>query len=293
MFDDVRGGIEALNNGRLISLIIALLLLIGLTALVWGRTRSTHSLMTKLWRLFHGSVECKDQKIGKFLDQQSALMEFRFKTGIPVRTKRHAEDLIIWAERNDEDMGNIAACGGYFDLERVTLKDEAQLPRKWMLLCIYLFSFVPLFLCCAMLVAMSVDRALLQIKASGTYFTVSKDYAKAVVSGGKIAPGQCSGVEGFLVKGFSRDDARVVCNLFESKDFGSYIDGAVREQRVALAWGVLLFGVMGFAFFKWLVRGVRSREMLKRLRKRAEGGVLALLEEGDAPSTESAGQARV
>jgi hypothetical protein len=61
---------------------------------VCWRTRSTHVVITRIWRLIFGKTAMADREIGKFIENRNRLVTFRFFSGMPVRTPgaRHRED---------------------------------------------------------------------------------------------------------------------------------------------------------------------------------------------------------
>ncbi|MCP3020335.1 DUF6216 family protein [Cupriavidus basilensis] len=278
MFDDIRGGIEVLGNHGLLVAVATTCIVVLIAIIVWRRTRSTHSLMARIWRLFHGAVECKDATIGKFLDQQSALMEFRFTTGLPVRTNRHAKELIEWVARNGEDIGHVAACGHYFDLESISLRSKDKLPGFLELLGRYIGALVIFIFCIILAIGIFVDRAFLQVKESGTYFTLSSENAKPLMSESRLTREQCSNGKGTESNVFGGKDAKIICDLFSNKEMDVYLIRAIKEQRIIFGVTLIIFGLLGWNMFNWLMQGVRSREMCKRLEKCRGSDTLALLE---------------
>jgi len=259
-FGSVRSVISFPGNWGVISAIIVATMS---AIFIWRRTRSTYSLMAKLWRLFHGKKECVEGPIRDFLDQQSALMQFRFITGVPVRTMKLARALIDWTEKNNEDMGDVAACGHYFDLDSIQLKKEPA-KRK-----VSLFLFVAAVLLfaasAALLFGAIVDRAMLQMKQSQVYFTLSIDYAKPIGSDEGLSRDQCISGKSVTSSGFSPEDASIICNIFKENSVAPYVAKTVKEQRVTFAPLSLLFAWYFWCVLTWLKQGVKSREMFRRL----------------------------
>lgn len=64
--------------------VIASLGLVLLLGYAIGRTGSSHILMSRLWRLASGGAEVQDERIRTYLQDQHALMSFRFVTGVRV-----------------------------------------------------------------------------------------------------------------------------------------------------------------------------------------------------------------
>lgn len=141
MLEMIRGGLGLLTGW---SVALPFILLITVAAYTWYRTASTHTIMARIWQLFNGKTECGDPVIKQFLDEQFAFMQWRFTTGVPARTRLHAIEVINWTRANNEDVGAVAGCGNYFDLEKVTLRDENCLPKKRHLLARFAL-FIALF----------------------------------------------------------------------------------------------------------------------------------------------------
>jgi len=259
--------------GSVLAIVIALVFALY----IWRRTQSTYSLMARLWQLFHGKKECKEGPVRDFLDQQSALMQFRFTTGVPARTLKQTRELIEWAEKNNEDMGDVAACGRYFDLEKIQLKEEDKLAKRWLLIFLFAAAVTLAAVTVAALIGITYDKAILQMKQSRVLFTLSVEYAKPISSDIGLSREQCT-VEGAVISsGFSQADASIVCKLLKEKSLVSYVIKTVRDQRIVFAFTAITFAWYFWGTFIWLMQGAKSREMFKRLRKPPEREPLALV----------------
>jgi hypothetical protein len=110
-----------------------LLVGMGLTfLLLWVgiRSRSWHVLFELIWRLLHGRHQPDGRILWAFHMQQTALMHFRWITGIrKVRTTKQAKALAAWCLENDEEVADVRACRHYFDVEQpgVNLTDKSLL----------------------------------------------------------------------------------------------------------------------------------------------------------------------
>lgn len=257
--------------------ILAIVIAFVFALYIWRRTRSTYSVMVRLWQLFHGKKECKEGPVRDFLDQQSALMQFRFTTGVPARTLKQTQALIEWAEKNNEDMGDVAACGGYFDLERIQLKEEDKLAKRWTL--IFLFVAAAMFgvVSVGSLIGTTYDKAILQMKQSRVYFTFSLEYARPIGSDKGLSREQCTSGETAISSEFSPADASIICKLFKDKSLAPYVIKTVRDQRVAFAFIAVSFAWYFWGVFSLFLQGAKSREMFKRLQKKPEQEPLELV----------------
>lgn len=258
--------------------------LIAMTILafyVWNRTQSSYSLLARLWQLFHGSKDCKNKEIAEFLDEQFALMQFRFTTGIPARTRRHAIAVIDWARRNNEDVGAVASCGPYFDFENIKLKEEKELPRKWHLTCRFLLVLFLLFVAMSSFSGAFFDRAILQLKSSGTYFTLSVNDAKPIGYEPGFNLKQCASGKLPSDNVFNKKDVDVICELLKDKNLDSYLTQTIKQQKIVFSIATFPFAWIFWIVFSWLMQGVRAWDMLKRLDKKKDPAMLSLAENRD------------
>lgn len=247
---------------------IAGLSLMGLLALyIWNRTRSTYSLMSRLWQLFHGKRDCNDKTIAAFLDGQSALMQFRFTTGVFARTTNQSHALIAWSDRNNEDMGAIAACGSYFDLEKVALREA--LPRPSVHVAKIVLTLCLFFALVALSMGAILPRALLQFKASGQFFTLSTTDARPLWADGRLSKDQCSDPKLMATGGFNATDATSICDTFKDPSVSKFVSEIVSKQRALFGFLAVNFMVYLIASFKWLMQGVRACDMRKRMSSHA------------------------
>ncbi len=241
------------------------------SVVIWMRTRSTHILMSRLWVLFNGKQTCEVPLIKKFLDTQAGVLQFRFMTGLHVRTEKQIDSLVSWTKKNDEDMGEIAACGGHFNLELPGLKDEKFLPKEW-----FLFVLAMITSSLALLVLLSVggvilDRAILQIKQSETWFTLDKVRAKPVSDQLGFKLDTCSaGAEKIAPSsGFSVGDVEIICNAFSQSGTAEYVSSNLRVQRFLFGWSGLCIGYLCVLAFSSFGKGMAAKKMCRRLAVRA------------------------
>lgn len=258
-------GVIGQNAGLVGAVLVSLL-----GFLIWRRTKSPHTLWTRLWRLFEGKRECSDPAISNFLDAQSALMQFRFTTGISARTPQQAAKLIRWAADHDEDIAAIAGCGPHFDLETCEVKPTNMLPKRWMRLAAALFVIVGATLTTAATLSLPLSSAVLQMKVSKTWFFLDPDRVKPW--GG--APGfelkRCKDGPGSVpaTSGFIPTDIQIICTIFKEDDVKKYVETTVYGQRITAAVTALFFALLSYVAFVFVNQVVLAKEMAERLRRR-------------------------
>lgn len=245
----------------------AALCLIAVALLIWRRTKSTHSLMTRIWLWFDRNSKNNDKTISDFLDAQTALMQFRFTTGVPARTLPQAYRLISWIKSNEENIDAIKACGDYFDIELPGLKGEEKLPsrvQQGMLSGVFVILFV--FASLALFGA-AQSSAFLRTKATGILFSLFPDHVVMFWSDEAFTAKQCNEGHSEIRKrtGFNEDEASAVCKLFADGSVKTYVSENVRSQRVIFPFFSLIFVFPAAFSFGQFMCGARARAMSKRL----------------------------
>ncbi len=278
MLEGIRGGIGLLGDIS-IGLPVFGVIALGVVAfLVWRRTHSTYPMMTRLWRLFIGSGKSKDPVISQFLDEQASLMEFRFTTGAKVRTQKLAHQLIDWTRRHNEDIGDVAACGPYFDYERVMLKKEDELPKLWQIIAGVVSALVLLLITTVLAIGIVWSDAGMQMKKSRVFFTLSAESAKPWWSEPGLSKAQCLSGEALPATGFSEDDAKIVCKIFKDENLTAFLQKTIMQQRIAFGFGTLVFMWYFWGAFSWLMCGHKARTMFKRLDNKEKQAPQTLIE---------------
>lgn len=277
MLDGIRSSADFFTSLGVALPVLSLVAMAILAFYVWNRTQSSYSLLARLWQLFHGNRDCKNKEIAEFLDEQFSLMQFRFTTGIPARTRKHATAVIDWARKHNEDVGAVAACGSYFDFENIKLKEENELPKKWNLTGRFASVLFLLFVVVAFVSGAFFDRAILQLKSSGTYFTLSLNDAKPIGYEPGFTLKQCASGKLSPDNGFDKKDVDVICEFFKDKSLGPYLTQTVNEQKIVLGVGAFPAAWMFWIAFSWLMQGVRAWDMLKRLNKKKNSTTLSLV----------------
>lgn len=269
--NEATGLLETLSSVTFLAPVAGLSAMALLALYIWNRTRSTHSLMSRLWQLFHGKRDCKDAKTATFLDGQSALMQFRFTTGVRARTASQAHALIEWAKRNNEDMGDIAACGSFFDLEKVSLKDK--LPQKRHHILKFALTMTLLLALFALCLAILMPKAIVSLKESGVSLVMTVNHAKPLWHGEGLSKDQCGNQTQVEKSGLSPTDATLICKTFDEPGIAKFVGDAVYVQRLLLGFTALNVLAYLLSSLRWLMQGVQACKMRDRTRLRSASAV--------------------
>lgn len=267
---DIIQGITSLGGFLTNGTIMAGLGTVTLGFLVWRRTRSLHPLMSRLWSLFSDRKECDNSKIDSFLKDRSALMQFRFTTGIQAPTSHQALAIIDYATEKNVDSDLIAACGEYFDLSVPELKSEKHLPKGWQL-----FLIISAFIIFGMTTLFSLfgslsDNLIVRLHGSTTWFALDVHRAKPLLSSTALNFDQCATDHLYLAHqtGFTRNAIDILCTE-KPEAIASYIKAGLPEQRFAFAYFMVVFFFLALSFLIWSYRGLNARQ-LNTLLKKAE-----------------------
>ncbi|AXA91561.1 DUF6216 family protein [Massilia sp. YMA4] len=252
-------------------------LALALTALViWRRTGSSHILLTRLWRFFHGKADCKVPAIGDFLDEQTAIHQFRFTTGIHIRNVQQARRLASLFRADTEMLNRIAAAGPHFDLDAMQLRPQDRLPRLFGMVCASLGYALAVWSLVAVLVALTVDRAFLRITATGTWLTLDTNYAKPMSDSKGFRLDACKPAS--LppdTGGFSSEDAAAICQAFGAPENAPFIRTSIQVQRWMLGILSVLLVYLIAELHRWLACAKGARALRRQLGTRPR----------DSPST--------
>ncbi|WP_402719706.1 DUF6216 family protein [Janthinobacterium rivuli] len=251
-----------------------LLFICSLFFLVYIRTKSTHSIMSRFWRIFNGNVVYDDVEINKILDSRSALMQFRFTTGIPIRLRKQIGPLIRWTNKNSEDLGDVGKCGHLFDLEIPKLR---KLDKKMMAIYIFILplAFSAFFFTLIPTTYFSVTkRALLKITASENWILLGNDSARRIIFFSSesyttldkescISPDEKTEHSTKLEK----KDIELICNSINKGNDEKFIKDSLYTQRIFFApLSILLLCAITLCC-KWAFNFSNWNSMRSRLKK--------------------------
>ncbi len=262
----------------------ATVLFILINLFVWYRTGSAHLLLKSLWGRLISGKSTEPKELHKFLDEYTGLLEFRFRMGLKrIRTIPHAISVIQWGEKHDEDLGDIAACRGYFDLEKICLRDP--LPKAWVPLAQMLISFL-LGLLALIFVALAVqDRAIVKLKDSHQWLLLGKKGVKPFFSKGfQFTQCQDNSVELSSAAGMPAYDIAMVCKELASSEtkLSKIVDETVLDQRILFWYFSFIFIPFSVAVFNIGTALKKALAMRNRIRNRSTDEKMMKVEE-DAP----------
>jgi hypothetical protein len=243
--------------------------LIGLLA--WHRTRSSHMIMARLWLLFNGNKECKVDYIKNFLEGQSAVLQFRFMTGLRrARTAPQIENLITWTIANNEDMADVAACRRYFDLEKPAPLSRDKLPSKLVMGLTWTAAMVLALGIVLCLGCVIFNRAILTMKDSKTVFTLTEHFAEPIGDGLAIQLKDCSVLLAQKeTSGFTKSDIEHLCKWAALPETNEFIADTIQTQRLLSALLALYLGYFFIPAYRSIKSHWKVTQMLGRLERRA------------------------
>ncbi|PVY76126.1 hypothetical protein C7414_110124 [Cupriavidus alkaliphilus] len=259
---------------------------VTLALLIWLRTRSTHSLMNRLWSAFDRKSDTSDQTVERLLKAQSALMRFRFTTGLPVRTLAHVHRLERWLIANEENVDAVKACGSYFDLETPALKDDRNLPGTITQGLLALVSISLLVASVLLVVGAVQSSAILQTKKTEVLFFLSNKTASMFWSDFSFDSTACNADRSNIQikSGFQKNEVDAVCDLLKNSAPTTYLQDTVRSQRIVFSYFAIFLGIYALMAGRYGLNGGQARAMAKRIRSRATTSSVADPGQGPAPS---------
>lgn len=271
-------GIKGLGAASVIAILI--------NFFIWYRTGSTHLLLRSLWGRFISGKSTKPKELYKFLNEYTGLLEFRFRTGLKkVRTIAHAKLVIEWTERHDEDIGDVAACRWYFDLEKMSLRDP--LPKTWVPIVQMFIAFSFGFLTLMSVVFAVQDSAIIKLNDSDQWLLLGKTRVKPF-SGRGFQFAQCQEKSSELSKtsGMSIRDIETICNdkMVKESNLSKFIDDNVQGQRIMFSYFAAIFVSLFLVFYVGSRALTKALEIRDRLRKKSADPVMKEVKEILPPS---------
>lgn len=247
----------------------SILIVAGIAAtLGWicWRTRSTHVLMTRIWRLVFGKSATADQEVAKFIETRNRLVTFRFFAGVPVRTLAQAKRLIRWSTIHDEEIADIRACGDLFDREACRLVDD-RIPGHMMQFLQWLITWA---LASAVIFASAgflTERAALQFKESKKWFFLSELAATPLSGDGVVSVKSCDTphAKSTVTSSFSAEEIAIICKVLADPEHPTIVKQYVTQQRFLCAPFAVIFAYGALVSFFSFRQGYFASRMKKRL----------------------------
>ncbi len=245
--------------------------------IVWWRTGSSITILSRLWRLLHGKSSAAVPAISDYLGAQAEVARLCFETGAKLRTSQQAERLIAWSIRHDESLRDAAACGPYFDFEVPCLKDRSSQPRPMTIMAIGT-AFVVLLLAILTVTLFSIpDRAILKLNTTGTWLSIDRETAKPLTGAPGFALSACHADYKLITahSGFSQADIGALCGAFKAENMaslGRFVDHSIQSQRRVFAVMAAIMAWWAWPAYTTLRHASKANAMRARLRRKAAAG---------------------
>lgn len=244
--------------------------IVSLLAWLCLRSRSSHLVLSRLWRMAQGKPQRTDPIVARWLDQRDALVQFRVMAGAPVRTLDNAHRLIAWAEAHNEDVADIARCDRNFDLEAIAPKktpSRLEFAFAAGVLCLSIPTFV------ISATATLAPRAWVSVRqpdAQTLYLSLTD--VRVWGSAHHFGAAQCDSMAPAALAAeveLSKNEVTTACGWLKDPKLPEYLDKTLITQRLGLAWVALLGGGYAWLGRRWLSSVRAARDMAKRLAARA------------------------
>lgn len=215
------------------SALLALVCLFA-AAVITKRTRSTHVIAFRLWRLIHGNGPINDHAVRRFVDDQSSLMAFRFISGIRTASLSRAVELIDEIRSRGIDVHDLRLAGRLVDTSsaRICIR---SIPKGWE----RIFAFgLSVTLCAAGTVAICgvfYDGAILSFARTGPTFVMDSVAAKALRRDTALWRSDCATPQFAFNTGFAPQQIAEICQKWGKNPH--FVSRTVSKQRTA--FGIL------------------------------------------------------
>ncbi len=249
--------------------------LVGL--IVWWRTGSSITILSRLWRLLHGKMSPAVPAISGYLAAQAEVARLSFETGARFRTAQQAERVIAWSIRHDESLCDAAACGPYFDFELPGLKDRSSQPKPWAIVGIGAFFATLSIAILTAALFMIPDRAILRLTATGTWLTIDRESVKPMTFAPGFTLARCSRDYSAIPPsaGFTPAEVGALCDAVKAESpasLGRFIDRSIAGQRQVLGVIAVTLACWAWPTYATLRHAGKANAMRKRLRRKAATG---------------------
>lgn len=239
---------------------IATIFTVMLWIYIWHRSGSPFLLLRRLLARFMGVESDTSTKLGRFFHEHAQLMAFRMQVGMKeVRTVGHAMQVVEWAERHDLNIEEVAACGGFFDFDKIRLRDK--LPPVWVAVGSTLFASA--FLAFALLsVPFSfLDSVGVRANETSHWFLLAKTYVKPMI-GSRVPLSECQNNAANIarVHGISDKDSEIICKFAADPQYASFVDQGIHDQHIVFP---VATGFFAFAFCMFYQSSKRMRAAQK------------------------------
>lgn len=213
----------------------------------WYRTGTTHSLLERLWRLAAGKVEVGDTRLGKFIKETRDLERFRFIYGLKVGNTEDLHKLLAWLKKHSIDIDLAQRGKKWIDIktpEIILPPSNGYVVRQWMAVILY----GTLAIGASSII--SSQLALLQMKATGTWFLSDAQTVRPLIGNWVIDDKSCSGqsTEPLHSTGFSDNETTLICKAMKTGGLDEIVKSATHQQQLfglGLSSGLLVLLLLG------------------------------------------------
>lgn len=235
-----------------------------LVAFVSWRSWSLHPILMQIWRILLGRLTMSNVELSELVQQRDDLVRFRFVFGIRARTVMQAERSGQWAKEHNEDLADIATCSTLFDLEKCDLIDSQLFPTELMQRIEVMLALTCLFGAALALVCVASDRALVELKVSHVYLTLSGNDARTLDGTEQFTVATCGSITSKKAGEITPAERTAVCNLLGTPIMRDDVRRMVHDQRWLFA--PLLATLMCLAWYlrKAIRAGVTASSMHAR-----------------------------
>lgn len=241
--------ISSFIGSPIFSVLTGPVLVIVMIIFFWYRTGTTHSLLERLWRLAAGKVEVGDTQLGKFIKETRDLERFRFMYGLKVGNTEDLHRLLAWLKKHSIDIDLAQRGKKWIDIkapEIIVPPSKGYVVRQ----CIALILYGTLAIGASSVT--SSQLALLQMKATGTWFLSDAQTVRPIIGGWVIDDKNCSGqpTEPPHDTGFSENETALICKALKTGGLDEIVKSTTRQQQLlglGLASVLLVLVVLGLA----------------------------------------------
>lgn len=240
------------------------------TAIWWlsWKSRSAHAARARIWSAVFGRPKGDDPVIRNWLDERTSLMQLRAVTGVHFRTNAAAHRLREWSLQNDEEIGDVLRCKGFFDLEKPGIRGNGA--QRWEVAVSFVAFAIAAALAMSFGAAMLSPRAWVSVRGSdATQLLLGAQDVVVWSTGQRIGPHECaSPPSAVLTPEGSRPtvaERKAICRWFEDPDFPQKVHQQLTQQRGLLLGGGALCAFYWWLSYGWFSAATQTRYMMKRL----------------------------
>lgn len=195
------------------------------------RTKSVAPLHPMLMKLFRVKASEDSIVIRGFINNLSALMIFRFSTGLHPSTKRNADELIQWAEKKNLSLIDIENCGEYFDPNAKKILAE-NFPAEYKKYLRIIGGLFLILLSSGLLVLAASPNAIIKFNGSNTWFEINENSATELWGGAPVITQENADckqtIQTIKSSPLEPEELTALCDFFKSKEKAAYIHGVIK-----------------------------------------------------------------